>query len=200
MHTQHVPKLGPIEWIMVTPSNHRVHHARNDQYVDKNYGVVFIIWDRLFGTFQDELAEEPAVYGLRKPLNSWNPLWANTHVYWRLLIDFVKMKGIKNKVQLLFKPPGWLPADYTKTCKAAAPVDLKSKYHLKSKYDLKSNTYVTLKLYATSIATSICPKKDLHSVCEICLVHLQDFSTFSYNIMSYFLKCPIYSTICAHFS
>jgi hypothetical protein len=113
---------------MVTPSNHRVHHARNDQYVDKNYGGVFIIWDRLFGTFQDELAEEPAVYGLRKPLNSWNPLWANTHVYWRLLIDFVKMKGIKNKVQLLFKPPGWLPADYTKTCKAAAPVDLKSKY------------------------------------------------------------------------
>ncbi|MDC3362559.1 sterol desaturase family protein [Gammaproteobacteria bacterium] len=128
VHTQHVPKLGPIEWIMVTPSNHRVHHARNDQYVDKNYGGVFIIWDRLFGTFQDELAEEPAVYGLRKPLNSWNPLWANTHVYWRLLIDFVKMKGIKNKVQLLFKPPGWLPADYTKTCKAAAPVDLKSKY------------------------------------------------------------------------
>ena len=66
--------------------------------VDKNYGGVFIIWDRLFGTFQDELAEEPAVYGLRKPLNSWNPLWANTHVYWRLLIDFVKMKkGIRNK-------------------------------------------------------------------------------------------------------
>ena len=128
VHTQHVPKLGPIEWIMVTPSNHRVHHARNDQYVDKNYGGVFIIWDRLFSTFQDELAEEPAVYGLRKPLNSWNPLWANTHVYWRLLIDFVKMKGFRNKVQLLFKPPGWLPADYTKTCKAAAPVDLKSKY------------------------------------------------------------------------
>jgi sterol desaturase/sphingolipid hydroxylase (fatty acid hydroxylase superfamily) len=127
VHTQHVPKLGPIEWIMVTPSNHRVHHARNDQYVDKNYGGVFIIWDRIFGTFQDELAEEPAVYGLRKPLNSWNPLWANTHVYWRLLVDLVKMKGLKNKVQLLFKRPGWLPEGYAKTCKAA-PIDLKSKY------------------------------------------------------------------------
>src|SRR6056300_162857 len=127
VHTQHVPKLGPIEWIMVTPSNHRVHHARNDQYVDKNYGGVFIIWDRIFGTFQDELAEEPAVYGLRKPLNSWNPLWANTHVYWRLLVDFVKIKGIKNKTQLLFKRPGWLPEGYAKTCKAT-PIDLRSKY------------------------------------------------------------------------
>ena len=127
VHTQHVPKLGPIEWIMVTPSNHRVHHARNDQYVDKNYGGVFIIWDRIFGTFQDELAEEPAVYGLRKPLNSWNPLWANTHVYWRLLVDFVKIKGIKNKVQLLFTRPGWLPEGYAKTCKSA-PLDLRFKY------------------------------------------------------------------------
>ncbi len=127
VHTQHVPTLGPIEWIMVTPSNHRVHHARNDQYVDKNYGGVFIIWDRIFGTYQDELAEEPAVYGLRKPLNSWNPLWANTHVYWRLLVDFVKIKGIKNKTQLLFKRPGWLPEGYAKTCKAT-PIDLRSKY------------------------------------------------------------------------
>ena len=135
VHTQHVPKLGPIEWIMVTPSNHRVHHARNDQYGDKNYGGVFIIWDRIFGTFQDELAEEPAVYGLRKPLNSWNPLWANTHVYWRLLVDFVKIKGIKNKVQLLFTRPGWLPEGYAKTCKSA-PLDLESKYF-----------YLNLKLY-----------------------------------------------------
>jgi alkylglycerol monooxygenase len=127
VHTQHVPALGPIEWIMVTPSNHRVHHARNDQYVDKNYGGVFIIWDRIFGTYQDELAEEPAVYGLRKPLNSWNPLWANTHVYWRLLVDFVKIKGIKNKTQLLFKRPGWLPEGYAKTCKAT-PIDLRSRY------------------------------------------------------------------------
>ena len=127
VHTQHVPALGPIEWIMVTPSNHRVHHARNDQYVDKNYGGVFIIWDRIFGTYQDDLAEEPAVYGLRKPLNSWNPLWANTHVYWRLLVDFVKIKGIKNKTQLLFKRPGWLPEGYAKTCKAT-PIDLRSKY------------------------------------------------------------------------
>ena len=107
VHTEHVPKLGPIEWLFVTPSNHRVHHARNKIYVDRNYGGVFIIWDRIFGSFQEELAEEPAVFGLRKPLNSWNPIWANVHVYWRLTLDFLSMPGIANKLKLLFKPPGW---------------------------------------------------------------------------------------------
>ena len=129
VHTQHVPKLGFIEWFMVTPSNHRVHHARNDQYVDKNYGGVFILWDRLFGTFQDELDEEPAVYGLRKPLNSWNPLWANVHVYWRLAGDFVKMRGLANKLRLLIKPPGWLPAEQASSCKSKPRVDLAAKYN-----------------------------------------------------------------------
>lgn len=129
VHTQHVPKLGVIEWFMVTPSNHRVHHARNDQYVDKNYGGVFILWDRLFGTFQDELDDEPAVYGLRKPLNSWNPLWANTHVYWRLLVDFIRMRGIANKLRLLVKPPGWQPPEQRSSCKAGKAIDLASKYN-----------------------------------------------------------------------
>lgn len=107
VHTEHVPKLGPIEWLFVTPSNHRVHHARNKIYVDRNYGGVFILWDRMFGSFQEELTEEPAVFGLRKPLNSWNPIWANVHVYWRLILDFIAMPGITNKIRLLFKPPGW---------------------------------------------------------------------------------------------
>ena len=129
VHTQHVPKLGFIEWFMVTPSNHRVHHARNDQYVDKNYGGVFILWDRLFGTFQDELEDDPAVYGLRKPLNSWNPLWANIHVYWRLAVDFITMQGFANKLRLLIKPPGWLPAEQSSSCKARPRIDLAAKYN-----------------------------------------------------------------------
>ncbi|MBL4580959.1 MAG: sterol desaturase family protein [Gammaproteobacteria bacterium] len=107
VHTEHVPKLGPIEWLFVTPSNHRVHHARNKIYVDRNYGGVFILWDRMFGSFQEELAEEAVVFGLRKPLNSWNPIWANVHVYWRLTQDFLTVPGISNKLKLLFKPPGW---------------------------------------------------------------------------------------------
>ncbi|HCA36345.1 MAG TPA: hypothetical protein DEP13_06855, partial [Gammaproteobacteria bacterium] len=98
VHTEHVPKLGPIEWVFVTPSNHRVHHGRNAMYVDRNYGGVFIIWDRIFGTFQDELEAEPVYFGLRKPLNSWNPLWANVHVYWRLILDCIAVPGLKNKL------------------------------------------------------------------------------------------------------
>jgi alkylglycerol monooxygenase len=129
VHTEHVPKLGPIEWLFVTPSNHRVHHARNKIYVDRNYGGVFILWDRIFGSFQEEIAEEPAVFGLRKPLNSWNPIWANVHVYWRLTLDFVSMPGIANKLKLLFKPPGWRAESQQSHCKLGIePVDLTARF------------------------------------------------------------------------
>jgi len=129
VHTQHIPKLGPIEWIFVTPSNHRVHHARNAAYVDKNYGGVFILWDRLFGSFQDELDSEPVVFGLRKPLNSWNPVWANIHVYWRLLLDVIKTPGLINKLKIGFMPPGWQPDGLETSCKSVnTPIDLSAKF------------------------------------------------------------------------
>ncbi len=120
VHTEHVPKLGVIEWLMVTPSNHRVHHGRNKVYVDRNYGGVFIIWDRLFNSFQEELDDEPVYFGLRKPLNSWNPLWANVHVYWRLLLDTLYAPGLINKLMLPFMPPGWRPAGKPTHCKQSA--------------------------------------------------------------------------------
>lgn len=129
VHTEHIPRLGVLEWLFVTPSNHRVHHARNKIYVDRNYGGVFIIWDRIFGSFQDELTEEPVVFGLRKPLNSWNPLWANVHVYWRLIQDFFAIEGIANKLRLLFKPPGWRADGHRSHCKLQGEgVDLSARY------------------------------------------------------------------------
>jgi alkylglycerol monooxygenase len=129
VHTEHVPKLGILEWVFVTPSNHRVHHARNKIYVDRNYGGVFILWDRLFGSFQDELESEVAVFGLRKPLNSWNPVWANVHVYWRLLLDCVKAPSIANKIKICFKPPGWLPDSMQSSCKLRQQeTDLSSRF------------------------------------------------------------------------
>lgn len=138
VHTEHVPKLGFIEWLFVTPSNHRVHHARNKIYVDRNYGGVFIIWDRLFGSFQDEMDDEPVVFGLRKPLNSWNPLWANVHVYWRLMLDFISMQGAANKFKLLLKPPGWTTEDQQTHCKLKqANIDLSTKFDPQiSRFDL----------------------------------------------------------------
>ena len=129
VHTEHVPKLGPIEWLFVTPSNHRVHHARNKIYVDRNYGGVFILWDRIFGSFQEELALEPTVFGLRKPLNSWNPIWANVHVYWRLILDFLSTPGIADKLKVLFKPPGWRAQAQQSHCKLGIEtVDLAARY------------------------------------------------------------------------
>ena len=129
VHIEHVAKLGPLEWIFVTPSNHRVHHARNKIYVDRNYGGVFIIWDRLFNSFQEEMNEEPVIFGLRKPLNSWNPLWANVHVYWRLLKDFLKAPGVGNKLLICFKPPGWQPQGMESSCRLkGATVDLTSRF------------------------------------------------------------------------
>ncbi len=128
VHTEHIHRLGILEWVFVTPSNHRVHHARNKIYVDRNYGGVFILWDRLFGSFQDELEEEKAVFGLRKPLNSWNPLWANIHVYWSLIQDIARVPGLKNKLLISFKPPGWMPEGSVSSCKLRRPVDLTARF------------------------------------------------------------------------
>ena len=111
VHTQHVPKLGWYEWIFVTPSNHRVHHAQNDIYLDRNYGGIFILWDRIFGTFQEELAGEPPVYGIRGPLRSWNPVRALTHIYIDMCRDSWHASRWADKLYVWVARTGWRPAD-----------------------------------------------------------------------------------------
>jgi sterol desaturase/sphingolipid hydroxylase (fatty acid hydroxylase superfamily) len=107
IHTEAIGRLGPLEWVLNTPSHHRVHHARNPQYLDKNYAGMLIIWDRLFGTFQPE--EEEAVYGLTRPLQSWNPLWANVHEWIELADMAWHAPRWRDKVKLWFMPLGWTP-------------------------------------------------------------------------------------------
>ena len=107
IHTRVIGNLGPLEWVFNTPSHHRVHHARNPKYLDKNYAGTLIIWDRMFGTFQAE--EEEPVYGLTKPLNSWNPLWANLHVWNDLFRDAWLAPRWSDKIRIWFMPPGWRP-------------------------------------------------------------------------------------------
>jgi len=109
VHTEHVGKLGWFDRWFCSPSNHRVHHAVNDRYVDRNYGGILIVWDRLFGSFQEE--DERCVYGTRSPLDSWDPLWANAEVYWGLLKDSWHARRWSDKLRVWFKPPGWRPAD-----------------------------------------------------------------------------------------
>jgi alkylglycerol monooxygenase len=111
VHTEHIRRLGPLEWLLVTPSNHRVHHARNPEYIDRNYGGVFILWDRLFGTFQDERADLPCVYGITTGLKSWNPLWANLHFWYDTARLAWRTRNWGDKLRIWFKPPGWHPAD-----------------------------------------------------------------------------------------
>jgi sterol desaturase/sphingolipid hydroxylase (fatty acid hydroxylase superfamily)/uncharacterized membrane protein YhhN len=109
VHTEHVGKLGWFDRWFCSPSNHRVHHAVNDQYLDRNYGGVLIVWDRMFGSFKEE--GDKCVYGTRSPLNSWDPLWSNAEVYWSLAKDSWHARNWLDKLKLWFKPPGWRPAD-----------------------------------------------------------------------------------------
>ncbi|TWO64997.1 hypothetical protein FN976_27510 [Caenimonas sedimenti] len=109
VHTEHVPKLGWFDRWFCSPSNHRVHHAVNDEYLDRNYGAILIIWDRMFGSFKEEGTK--CVYGTRAPLNSWDPLWSNAEVYWGLAKDSWHARNWLDKLRVWFKPPGWRPAD-----------------------------------------------------------------------------------------
>jgi len=111
VHTQHIPKLGVFEWFMVSPSNHRVHHAQNADYIDKNYGGLLIVWDRLFGTFKAEEENQPAIYGIRVPLQSWNPIWANLHIFVGMLRDIWFTNRWADKFRVLWSKTGWHPDD-----------------------------------------------------------------------------------------
>ena len=106
-----IDKLGPLEYIFVTPSHHRVHHAINDEYIDKNYGQILILWDKLFGTFQAELDSVPPVYGTLTQVKTWNPIIINFKYVWQLFKDFWKTKYILDKVKIWFMPTGWRPDD-----------------------------------------------------------------------------------------
>ena len=110
-HTKHIGKLGFLEYIFVTPSQHRVHHAINSEYIDKNLSAIFCIWDRLFGTFQEEIEKIPCVYGTIKPVNTWNPFIINFQHLWYLIVDAWHTRKLKNKVKIWFMPTGWRPDD-----------------------------------------------------------------------------------------
>ena len=113
VHTEQVGKLGWFDRVFCSPSNHRVHHAVNTPYLDKNYGGILVLWDRMFGSFAIE--EEKCVYGTRGQLNSWDPLWANLEVYSALAHDSWRTHHWADKVRVWFKPPGWQPADLAKS-------------------------------------------------------------------------------------
>ena len=110
-HTQHIGKMGFLEKIIVTPSHHRVHHAINKEYIDKNYGQIFIFWDKWFGTFQEELPEVKAVYGITRPVQTWNPIKINFIHFWLMVKDAWRTNNWQDKFRIWLMPTGWRPAD-----------------------------------------------------------------------------------------
>ncbi len=112
-HTQLIGKLGWFDRVFVSPSNHRVHHGQNDYCLDRNYGGILIIWDRMFGTFAEERDDEPVVYGVRNPLHSWDPLWGNLQVYAQIGRGVRDTPGLGPKLKRILAGPGWQPAGST---------------------------------------------------------------------------------------
>ena len=111
IHTGQIRKLGWFDRVFASPSTPRVHHAVHDRYLDRNYGGILILWDRLFGSFIEEDDRDPPVYGTRSPLRSFNPLWANAEVYWATAQDAWHARRWRDKLQVWLRPPGWRPAD-----------------------------------------------------------------------------------------
>ena len=137
VHTEHIPKLGWYEYVFVSPSNHRIHHAQNKHYVDANYGGVFILWDRLFGTYKEELEELKPIYGTAKPLKSWNPFKANLDIFREMLVDSTRTKSFKDKIKVWFSRPNWRPED------------------VKNKYPIIKNDLENFKPYNPEVSSEV---------------------------------------------
>ncbi len=150
-HTTLINKMGFLEYIIVTPSHHRVHHAINDIYLDKNFSQIFIIWDKLFGTFQEELEEEPAVYGVKKPVETWNPFLINFQHMWLIAKDSMRTEKLWDKIRIWFMPTGWRPEDV----KEKYPIEIITKPHSMEKYDTPASPFFTFWHWMQLVVTSV---------------------------------------------
>ncbi len=135
IHTETIKRMGVLEYIMNTPSHHRVHHGKDPKYIDKNHAGVFIVWDKMFGTFQEE--QEKPTYGITRPINSWNPVWTNLEHYIDMFRKLPTIRGLGNKLRFIFNKPGWLPDDMG-GYQAPKPIDKSDVI----KYDLKSSARI----------------------------------------------------------
>ena len=148
-HTQYIGKMGWLEYIIITPSQHRVHHAINTEYLDKNLGQILSVWDRVFGTFQEELDAVPPQYGVLKPAATWNPIIINFQHIWRLIKDAWRTKSCWDKLRIWFMPTGWRPADV----KEKYPIPIIENVYEFERYETPSSNalkgYAIFQLFAT---------------------------------------------------
>ena len=146
-HTQLINKMGILEYIIVTPSHHRVHHAINPEYIDKNYSQIFIFWDKIFGTFQNEIKNIKPIYGTLKPAKTWNPIFINFKHLKQLCLDSWRTKNIKDKFLIWIMPTGWRPKDVIKSF----PLQKRNK----KKYETPITTTLTFWSFFQLIITSV---------------------------------------------
>ena len=152
IHTRTIGKLGPLEWVMNTPSHHRVHHACNPRYIDRNYAGVFIIWDRMFGSFKPE-DEEPA-FGITKPLRSWNPLWANLH-YWAEMLRLARgSASLSDRLRVFTARPGWQPEELG-GYQSAPEIDRASQRKFDPRVALGLSAYALLQFVVVLVFSSV---------------------------------------------
>ncbi|WP_422859261.1 sterol desaturase family protein [Flagellimonas sp. S174] len=149
-HTRHIGKLGWLEYLIITPSQHRVHHAINPEYIDKNLGQIFSVWDRMFGTFQEELDDVPPQYGVLKPANTWNPIHINFQHIWRLVQDAWRTNNYWDKLRIWFMPTGWRPSDVNNKYPVAIIEDVYNFKKYRTDASLVFKGYVIFQLLATT--------------------------------------------------
>ena len=153
LHTRHINKLGWFDRHFASPSNHRVHHAKNRRYLDKNYGGIFMWWDRMFGTFEAEDDEyEEIRYGTLKPLRSWNPIWANLHLYAFMFKDALRTSKFFDRFALWFKKTGYRPRDIAKPMKMP---DIFNYQNFDPKISKINKVYIVIQFALLAIVTNI---------------------------------------------
>jgi hypothetical protein len=152
IHTESINKMGWFEYIFNTPSHHRVHHGRDPKYIDKNHAGTLIIWDKMFGTFQPE--EERPTYGITKPINSWNAVFANFSHYAEMGKDLNRIPSWRDKIKYLFMKPGWLP-EYLGGYRAAPAVEKSTYKKYETPSSLGLNLYVLFQYVLCLIGTSM---------------------------------------------
>lgn len=180
-HTRLIKRMGFLEHIIVTPSHHRVHHAINDEYLDKNFAQIFIVWDKWFGTFQEELEDVPAVYGTKKPAATWNPIVINFQHIWMLAKDAWSTQNWWDKIRIWFMPTGWRPADV----QLKYPISIITNPYEQEKYESPASGF----LKAWSAIQLV-----IHNLLiYYALVHIADFQYVDIFLYAVFLMVSVFS-------
>ncbi len=173
-HTRLINKMGVLEHVIVTPSHHRVHHAINDEYLDKNYSEIFIFWDKLFGTFQEELPDKPPIYGVKKPVNTWNPFFINFMHLWGIIKDAWRTQNWLDKIRIWFMPTGWRPEDV----KEKYPIQIIIDPYSRQKYKTESSLVLKLWSWTQLVITVAFMYHLLISVGDLEFIQIVNYSIF----------------------